>query len=65
MNRNRHLSTKKGQKRVRSGANVSPEFKVVLYPDHVKHTQPHNLPQFATKTRAQQMRFTHSKKKMA
>lgn len=36
MNRNRKRSEKTNQKRVRSGINVTDEFKVVIYPDYKK-----------------------------
>ena len=49
MNRNRHLSEKENQKRVLSGGHHNKEFKVVTYPTHKKHVQPHNDKDWATK----------------
>lgn len=51
MNKNRKLSNKADQKRVRSGVNVNENFKIVEYPTHEKHVQPHLEKDYATKTR--------------
>lgn len=49
MNRNGHISTKKDQRRVRDSHNASPEFRVVIFPNHEIHTQPHMTRKNATK----------------
>lgn len=64
MNRNRHISEKADQKRVRSGHRVNKDFKVVTYPTHKKHIQPHLPHDYATTKKERYLQLVHSKKAM-
>lgn len=49
MNRNGHISTKKDQKKMHSGGHHNQAFRLVIFPNHEIHTQPHMTRKNATK----------------
>lgn len=60
MNRNRHLSRKPNQKRVRSGVNVNPNFKVVTYPTLTKHEKGRSAILYNAPTKGYRPQLGHS-----